>query len=127
MRILIVDDFLTMRRVLRGHLREMGFDDVAEAGDGAGALALLGQGGFDLVISDIDMPTLGGFELLAAIKHDAKLRALPVLLVTAEAKKDEIVRSAQGGAADYIVKPFTRAGLEERLRRAVPGLFVAVD
>lgn len=123
MRILVVDDFLTMRRVVRGHLREMGFDDVSEAADGAAALEQLRAGPFDAVITDIDMPTMNGVELLIAIKRDKRLRHLPVLVVAAEASKGEIVRCAQEGAAAFVVKPFTRASLEERLRRTAPALF----
>jgi two-component system chemotaxis response regulator CheY len=123
MRILVVDDFMTMRRVVRGLLREMGLDDVAEAASGAAALDLLRAGRVDAVISDIEMPTLGGFELLSAIKKDEQLRHVPVLLVSAEARKDEILRCVQAGAAAYLVKPFTRATLEEKLRFVLPGAF----
>jgi len=123
MRILVVDDFVTMRRVVRGLLREMGLDDVAEAASGAAALDLLRAGGVDAVISDIEMPTLGGFELLSAIKKDEQLRHVPVLLVSAEARKDEILRCVQAGAAAYLVKPFTRATLEDKLRFVLPGAF----
>ena len=127
MRILVVDDFMTMRRVVRGLLREMGLDDVAEAASGAAALDLLRAGGVDAVISDIEMPTLGGFELLSAIRRDARWRYLPVLMVTAEARKDEIVRCTQAGATAYLVKPFTRAVLEEKLRSALPAAFETGD
>ena len=127
MRFLIVDDFSTMRRVLRGLLREMGFDAVDEAADGAAALERLRDSAFDFVITDIGMPTMNGFELLAAIRKDERLRNVPVLMVTAEARKDEIVRSAQEGAAGYIVKPFTRATLEEKIRRAAPRAFAPDD
>jgi two-component system chemotaxis response regulator CheY len=123
MRILVVDDFVTMRRVVRGLLREMGLDDVAEAASGAAALDLLRAGGVDAVISDIEMPTLGGFELLSAIKRDEQLRHVPVLLVSAEARKDEILRCVQAGAAAYLVKPFSRATLEDKLRFVLPGAF----
>jgi two-component system, chemotaxis family, chemotaxis protein CheY len=123
MRILVVDDFMTMRRVVRGLLREMGLDDVAEAASGAAALDLLRAGGVDAVISDIEMPTLGGFELLSAIKKDEQLRHVPVLLVSAEARKDEILRCVQAGAAAYLVKPFSRATLEEKLRFVLPAAF----
>jgi len=125
MRVLIVDDFATMRRVERGMLREMGIDAVDEAGDGVAALEHLRAGEFDLVITDIGTPTMNGLELLSAIKKDERLRRLPVLMVTAEAKKDDIVRCAQGGAAGYIVKPFTGAILGEKLRCAAPRLFPA--
>ena len=123
MRFLIVDDFSTMRRVMRGLLREMGFDAVDEAADGAAALERLRDGDFDFVITDIGMPTMNGFELLSAIKKDDRLSGLPVLMVTAEAKKEDIVRCAREGAAGYIVKPFTRAVLEQKLRRAAPRMF----
>jgi two-component system chemotaxis response regulator CheY len=124
MRVLIVDDFSTMRRVLRGLLREMGIDAVDEAADGVAALERLRGSEFDFVITDIGMPTMNGFELLAAIKKDERLRHLPVLMVTAEAKKDDIVNATRKGAAGYIVKPFTRAILEEKLRRSAPRFFV---
>ena len=116
---------LTMRRVVRGFLREMGFAeaDVAEAAHGTAALEALRGAPADVVITDIEMPILGGFGLLSAIKKDAALRDIPVLMVTAEARKDEIVRCMQAGAAAYLVKPFTRATLEEKLRTAVPAAF----
>ena len=126
MRILVVDDFLTMRRVLRGLLAQMGFTDVVDVADGTAALAQLRSGdAFDAVITDIEMPVMNGFELLSAIKKDARLRHLPVLMLAAEARKEEIVRCTQDGAAGYVVKPFTRAVLEERLQRAAPALFAA--
>jgi two-component system chemotaxis response regulator CheY len=125
MRLLVVDDFMTMRRVLRSLLHEMGLDDVDEAADGAAALARLGAEPVDVVITDIEMPTMNGFDLLASIKNDPALKHLPVLMVTAEARKDEIVRAVQAGAAGYLVKPFSRAVLEERLRQIAPGLFAA--
>ena len=124
MRILVADDFLTMRRVLRALLGQMGFDEVVDVPDGVAALAALRSAGrFDAVITDIDMPIMNGFELLSAIKKDVRLRQLPVLMLAAEARKGEIVRCTQEGAAGYVVKPFTRATLEERLQRAAPGLF----
>jgi two-component system, chemotaxis family, chemotaxis protein CheY len=123
MRLLVVDDFRTMRRVLRGLLRDMGLDDVAEAGEGAAALERLRAEPVDLVITDIEMPTLNGFELLSAIKKDERLRHVPVLMLAAEARKDEIVRCIQAGAAGYLVKPFTRETLEEKLRAALPAAF----
>ena len=125
MRFLVVDDFLTMRRVLRGFLHDMGFDDVGEAADGTAALASLAEAMADVVITDIEMPLMNGFDLLASIKKDERLRHLPVLMVTAEARKDEIVRAVQAGAAGYLVKPFSRAVLEERLRHIGPGSFAA--
>jgi len=125
MRILVVDDFLTMRRVVRVFLREMGFGeaDVAEAANGMVALDALRAAPADVVITDIEMPILGGFGLLSAIKKDAALGDIPVVMVTAEARKDESVRCMQAGAAAYLVKPFTRETLEEKLRAAVPAAF----
>lgn len=125
MRILVVDDFVTMRRVVRGFLREMGFDDtdVVEAAHGAAALEELRSAPADVVITDIEMPILGGFGLLSAIKKDALLRDVPVLMVAAEARKEEIVRCMQAGAAACLVKPFTRETLEERLRVVMPAAF----
>jgi two-component system chemotaxis response regulator CheY len=122
MRCLVVDDFVTMRRVVRGYLREIGIADVVEAGDGRAALEQLRAAPFDVVITDIEMPTLGGIALLSSIRGDAGLKHLPVLMVTAEARKDEILRCTQAGATAYLVKPFARATLEEKLRLALPAL-----
>jgi two-component system chemotaxis response regulator CheY len=124
-RLLVVDDFRTMRRVLRSQLRAMGLDDVVEAGDGAAALERLRAEPVDIVITDIEMPTMNGFELLVAIKKDPRLKQLPVLVLAAEARKDDIVRCVQAGAAAWLVKPFGRAALEEKLRQVAPGCFVA--
>lgn len=120
MRCLVVDDFVTMRRVVSSYLRELGIDDVVEADDGKSGLEQLRAASFDLVITDIEMPTLGGFELLSSIRRDSRLKHVPVLMVTAEARKDEILRCTQAGATAYLVKPFTRATLEEKLRLALP-------
>ena len=123
MRILVVDDFLTMRRVVRGFLRDMGFEDVAEAAHGTAALDELRSAPADVVITDIEMPILGGCGLLSAIKKDTLLRDIPVLMVAAEARKEEIVRCMQAGAAACLVKPFSRETLEERLRMVLPSAF----
>ena len=112
-RFLIVDDFSTMRRVMRALLKEIGFERAEAAEDGAVALEMLKKSKFDFIITDILMPNMNGFERLTAIKSDENLKHL----VTAEARKDDIVRSMQGGAAGYIVKPFTRTTLEERVRK----------
>jgi two-component system chemotaxis response regulator CheY len=117
MKFLIVDDFSTMRRIVRGLLKEIGYHNADEAEDGAVALRMLNNVKFDFVVSDINMPVMTGFELLAAIKADDKLKHLPVLMVTAEARKEDIVRAAKDGAAGYIVKPFTKATLEEKLQK----------
>ncbi|WP_424895197.1 chemotaxis response regulator CheY [Tepidimonas sp. HKU79] len=114
-RFLIVDDFSTMRRIVRNLLKELGHADTDEAEDGSVALHKLRNGKFDMVITDINMPNMNGFELLTQIKSDDKLKHIPVLMVTAEARKEDIIAAAQGGAAGYIVKPFTKATLEEKL------------
>ncbi len=117
LRFLIVDDFSTMRGIVRNLLKEIGYADAEEAKDGRAALAKLQAGEFDFVVSDINMPNMSGLELLACIRGDAYLKNLPVLLITAEARKEDIVRAAQSGASGYIVKPFTKATLEEKLNR----------
>jgi len=116
-RFLIVDDFSTMRRIVRNLLKEIGYGEADEAEDGVVALAMLRAGKFDFVVSDINMPNMNGFELLKNIKADAALKSLPVLMVTAEARKEDVVAAASGGAAGYIVKPFTKATLEEKVRK----------
>ncbi|MFN8735351.1 MAG: chemotaxis response regulator CheY [Betaproteobacteria bacterium] len=118
-RFLIVDDFSTMRRIVRNLLKEIGFNNAEEAEDGVIALAMLKATKFDFVVSDINMPNMTGFELLKAIKEDASLKHLPVLMVTAEARKEDIVLAAQSGAAGYIVKPFTKATLEEKVLKII--------
>ena len=115
LRFLIVDDFSTMRRIVRNLLKESGFADADEAEDGVAALNKLRNGKFDFVVTDINMPNMNGFQLLGEIKKDDKLKHLPVLMVTAEARKEDIVMAAQNGAAGYIVKPFTKATLEEKV------------
>ena len=114
---LIVDDFSTMRRIVRGLLKESGYGNAEEAEDGVVALHKLRNDSYGFVVSDINMPNMNGFELLNAIKADAQLKHLPVLMVTAEARKADIVRAAQEGAAGYIVKPFTKATLEEKVQK----------
>ena len=117
LRYLIVDDFSTMRRIVRGLLKEMGCNNVEEAEDGVVAMNLLRGSKFDFVVSDINMPNMNGFDLLKAIKADEALKHIPVLMVTAEARKEDIVLAAQSGAAGYIVKPFTKATLEEKVQK----------
>ncbi len=124
LKFLIVDDFSTMRRIIRGLLKEMGCNNAEEAEDGAVALGMLRAGKFDFVVSDINMPNMNGFELLQAVKADDTLKHLPVLMVTAEARKEDIVLAAQSGAAGYIVKPFTKATLEEKVLKILQKLVV---
>ena len=118
-RFLVVDDFSTMRRIIRNLLKEIGYEDIEEAEDGQHAFNKLKLTTFDFVVTDINMPNMNGFQLLAAIKKDPALAALPVLMVTAEARKEDIVAAAQGGAAGYIVKPFTKATLEDKLKMII--------
>jgi len=125
MKFLIVDDFSTMRRIVRGLLKEIGYNNAEEAEDGAVALNMLKNTKFDFVVSDINMPNMNGFELLGHIKKDDSLKHLPVLMVTAEARKEDIVRAAQDGAAGYIVKPFTKATLEEKVQKIMQKLLAA--
>jgi two-component system, chemotaxis family, chemotaxis protein CheY len=117
LKFLIVDDFSTMRRIIRGLLKEMGCQNADEAEDGVVALTMLKNGHFDFVVTDINMPNMNGFDLLKAIKADDHLRSIPVLMVTAEARKEDIVLAAQSGASGYIVKPFTKATLEEKVQK----------
>ena len=117
MKFLVVDDFSTRRRIVRNLLKELGFTNIEEAEDGAVALAKLKGGGFDFVISDWNMPNMTGIELLRAIRGDAALSSLPVLMITAEAKKENIIEAAQAKASGYIVKPFTAAVLDEKLSK----------
>ena len=114
-RILIVDDFSTMRRIVKNLLADLGFTNTAEAEDGSGALNLLRAEPFDFVVTDWNMPVMTGIELLKAIRADDKLKSLPVLMVTAEAKREQIIEAAQHGVNGYIIKPFTAQTLEEKL------------
>ncbi|TAM90136.1 MAG: chemotaxis protein CheY [Candidimonas sp.] len=114
---LIVDDFPTMRRIVKNLLRDLGYERMEEAEDGAAGLERLREGGFDFVISDWNMPNLDGLSMLKAIRADGALSKLPVLMVTAEAKKENIIAAAQAGASGYVVKPFTAATLEEKLKK----------
>ncbi|MFD0669578.1 chemotaxis response regulator CheY [Ramlibacter sp. MAHUQ-53] len=117
LKFLIVDDFSTMRRIVRNLLKEAGFPNADEAEDGVAALQKLRSSPFNFVVSDINMPNMNGFELLTQVRADAALKHLPVLMITAEARKEDIVMAAQGGASGYIVKPFTKATLEEKVTK----------
>ena len=114
---LVVDDFSTMRRIVRNLLKELGYSNVDEAEDGAMALSKLKNETFDFVISDWNMPVMNGLDMLKSIRADAALAKLPVLMVTAEAKKENIIAAAQAGANGYVVKPFTAATLDEKLAK----------
>jgi len=125
MKILIVDDFSTMRRIIKNLLRDLGFNNTQEADDGNSALPVLQSGNFDFLITDWNMPGMTGIDLLKAVRADAKLAGLPVLMVTAEAKKDQIVEAAQAGVNGYIVKPFTAVTLKEKIDKIFERLAAA--
>ncbi|QJC57839.1 Chemotaxis protein CheY [Polaromonas vacuolata] len=116
-RILVVDDFPTMRRIIRNLLKELEFVNVDEAEDGAVGLEKLKSGNYGFVLSDWNMPNMDGLAMLKAIRADPAMAKLPVLMVTAEAKKENIIAAAQAGANGYIVKPFTAIVLEEKLNK----------
>lgn len=122
MKYLVVDDFSTMRRITRGLLKELGVEHIDEAEDGVDAFNKLKNGNFDFVITDWNMPNMTGLELLQKIRSDDKLKSLPVLMITAEAKKENIIAAAQAGASGYIVKPFTAATLSEKLNKIFDNL-----
>jgi two-component system chemotaxis response regulator CheY len=117
MKFLVVDDFSTMRRIVRNLLKELGFTNVDEAEDGAIALQKLQGGGFEFVVTDWNMPNMDGLTLLQSIRATPNLKHLPVLMITAEAKKENIIAAAQSGASGYIVKPFTAGTLSEKLNK----------
>ncbi len=115
MKILIVDDFSTMRRIIKNLLRDLGFTNTQEADDGATALPMLKSGDFDFLVTDWNMPGMTGIELLKQVRADERLVSLPVLMVTAEAKRDQIIEAAQAGVNGYVVKPFTAQVLKEKI------------
>lgn len=115
MKILIVDDFSTMRRIIKNLLRDLGFNNTHEADDGSTALPMLQNGDFDFLITDWNMPNMPGIDLLRAVRADEKLKTMPVLMVTAEAKRDQIVEAAEAGVNGYVVKPFTAETLKEKI------------
>ena len=117
MKILIVDDFSTMRRIIKNLLRDLGFTNTAEADDGTTALPMLQSGSFDFLVTDWNMPGMTGIDLLRAVRADDRLKTLPVLMVTAEAKRDQIIEAAQAGVNGYVVKPFTAQVLKEKIEK----------
>lgn len=123
MKILIVDDFSTMRRIIKNLLRDLGFTNTQEADDGNSALPMLKGADFDFLITDWNMPGMTGIELLKAVRADDKLKSLPVLMVTAEAKREQIIEAAQAGVNGYVVKPFTAQALKEKIEK----IFERVD
>jgi two-component system chemotaxis response regulator CheY len=112
---LVVDDFSTMRRIIKNLLHDLGYSNVTEADDGNTALPLLKEGNFDFLITDWNMPGMPGLELLKQVRADARLAKLPVLMLTAEAKREQIVEAAQAGVSGYVIKPFTAVTLKEKI------------
>ena len=121
MKVLIVDDFATMRRIVKNILRQLGFTDISEADDGKTALQALKKEKFDLILSDWNMPEMPGIELLKAVKSDDELKDIPFLMVTAEAEKGNIVEAVKLGVSNYIVKPFTAETMNEKLEKIFGG------
>ena len=117
LRFLVVDDFSTMRRIVRNFLNDLGYSDVVEADDGDTALPILKQGNIDFLVTDWNMPNMPGLDLLKAVRADPQLARMPVLLVTAEAKREQIVQAAQAGVNGYVVKPFTAATLKSKIEK----------
>ncbi len=117
MKILVVDDFNTMRRIVKNVLKQIGFDNVSEAEDGQTALTMLKADKFDFVVTDWNMPVMTGLDLLKTMKADAALKDIPVMMVTAEAQQQNIVEAVKSGAANYIVKPFTAEVMEEKINK----------
>ena len=117
MKVLVVDDMSTMRRIVKNVLRQIGFSDIMEAENGQDALTKLKAGGFGLVVSDWNMPVMQGIELLRAVRADAELKTLPFLMVTAEAQKENLIEAVQAGVSNYVVKPFTAEVLQGKLEK----------
>ena len=117
MKILIVDDFSTMRRIIKNLLRDLGFTNTVEADDGITAIPILNSGSIDFLVTDWNMPGMTGIDLLRHVRADEKLRGLPVLMVTAEAKREQIIEAAQAGVNGYVVKPFTALALKEKIEK----------
>ena len=115
MKILVVDDFSTMRRIIKNLLRDLGFTNTTEADDGLTAMPILQAGGIDFLVTDWNMPGMQGIDLLKAVRADENLSSLPVLMVTAETKREQIIEAAQAGVNGYIVKPFTAATLKDKI------------
>ena len=115
MKFLVVDDFSTMRRIIKNLLNDLGYANVTEADDGQTALPILQAGGIDFLVTDWNMPGMPGLDLLKAVRSDPKLAKLPVLMLTAEAKREQIVEAAQAGVSGYVIKPFTAVTLKEKI------------
>ncbi|HBF34175.1 TPA: response regulator [Candidatus Sumerlaeota bacterium] len=114
-KILVVDDFATMRRIIKNILKQLGYSDIDEADDGAAAIAKLKSAKFDFVITDWNMPNMSGLELVKAIRSDENIKGIPILMVTAEALKENIIEAVKAGVNNYIVKPFTAEVMKEKI------------
>jgi two-component system chemotaxis response regulator CheY len=125
MKFLVVDDYSTMRRIVKNLLHDLGYADVTEADDGSTALPLLQNGSFDFLITDWNMPGMAGLDLLKAVRASEKLKKMPVLMLTAEAKREQIVEAAQAGVNGYVIKPFTAATLKEKIDKILESRSVA--
>jgi two-component system chemotaxis response regulator CheY len=121
LKFLVVDDFSTMRRIIKNLLHDLGYPNVTEADDGKTALPMLQAGGFDFLITDWNMPGMPGLELIKAVRADGKLAQMPVLMLTAEAKREQIIEAAQAGVNGYVIKPFTAETLKEKLDKILGG------
>jgi len=119
MKILVVDDFSTMRRIVKNLLRQIGYSDIEEAEDGAQAYSKLKNGGFSFVVSDWNMPNMDGLDLLKKVRSDPELKDLPILMVTAEAEKEKVITAIQAGVNNYIVKPFTGEVLKDKMDKII--------
>jgi two-component system, chemotaxis family, chemotaxis protein CheY len=117
LRFLVVDDFSTMRRIVKNLLHELGYPNVQEADDGQSALPMLKSGGFDFLVTDWNMPGMPGLDLLKAVRADPALAKMPVLMLTAEAKREQIIEAAQAGVNGYVIKPFTAITLKEKIEK----------
>ncbi|MBW1794727.1 MAG: chemotaxis response regulator CheY [Deltaproteobacteria bacterium] len=117
MKILVVDDFATMRRIVKNVLKQIGFTKIVEADDGSTALAVLQKDKIDLIVSDWNMPKVTGLELLKTVRSDESMKAIPFLMVTAEAQKDSVIQAVQAGVSNYVVKPFTAEALKEKMEK----------
>ncbi|MBI5056946.1 MAG: chemotaxis response regulator CheY [Nitrospirae bacterium] len=125
MKILVVDDFSTMRRIVKNLLRQLGYENIEEAEDGAQAYSKLKNGGFGFVVTDWNMPNMDGLEMLKKVRSDPEIKDVPILMVTAEAEKDKVITAIQAGVNNYIVKPFTGEILKEKMDKILERLQAA--
>jgi two-component system chemotaxis response regulator CheY len=119
MKVLVVDDFATMRRIVKGVLKQLGFGNIIEAEDGTAAMAELKKEKIGLIVSDWNMPNMSGLELLKAVRSDAGLKGIPFIMVTAEGQKENVIEAVKAGVSNYIVKPFTPETFGEKLQKVI--------